>query len=131
MTSFSPSLNLNLHRRPFAVARHNLLMILPERSNSIVLLPLYHHLKKWFKWPRKRLHSSSRMSNNLTKLAKKKSVQQILFPLGRSTGSMKILSIKTSGQYKQLSGDKFVKGKRTFRKIVISEISNTVRDDLN
>ena len=71
------------------------------------------------------------MSNNLTKLAKKKSVQQILFPLGRSTGSMKILSIKTSGQYKQLSGDKFVKEKRTFRKIVISEISNTVRDDLN
>ena len=44
---------------------------------------------------------------------------------------MKILSIKTSGQYKQLSGDKFVKEKRTFRKIVISEISNTVRDDLN
>ena len=112
-----------MHCWIFAVPLDNLFKILLERSIS-GLLSLLIFIKTDFRWLRKRLYLSRLMFNNLAKLTKilTKKINvynRFCFISVQVWAELRFLvSIKNFGQYKKLPWDnKFMKKKRTFRKI--------------
>ena len=105
-----------------AVSRNNLIKISLERSVSISfsVYSLYY-----FTWLRNILYSSRWMFNNLIKLTKifwkKIQCNRFYFISLEARAVLRLLvSIKILRQYKKLPWDKFVRKKRTFRKIFCS-----------